>query len=185
MFLNKRIWLFLSVLLLSAFSGGCTQSESNLENENPDEEPTEEILIDKEAPDNFNFIVNYGPYGKQKVDTFDDVVIKDLVTAGTAEAGISLSDNEMGQIYNEMIRIDIMQISELDPDEDEVCVTIPPLISEWTIQMNNETNSFSLDRYCAPPEINSDLADLEGFIHDIVSAKEEYKELPEAVGFYD
>ena len=30
-------------------------------------------------PDDFNFSLTYGTYAKQKIDTFNNVVIKDLV----------------------------------------------------------------------------------------------------------
>jgi hypothetical protein len=48
-----------------------------------------------DMPDDINFSLTYGSYGKQKIDTFKDVVVKDLVEDGTIEANIALSDEEM------------------------------------------------------------------------------------------
>lgn len=182
MSINKRITLFFSVFLLVSFSSACANSE----NEQDDKEVNEGVQIDLEAPDDFDFSLNYGPYGIQKVDTFEDIVIKDLVENGVAEANISLSTNEMNRIYSEMIKIDIMQIREGETVDDGVeCVSEPPLVTEWTVQMNDETNSFSFDVACEESEVVSDLKELEWLIHEMVASKDEYKELPEPVGFYE
>lgn len=139
MVLFKKALLFTTVLLLVVFNSGCSQSE----NEPESQELVEEGNIVGEVPEDFNFSLIYGTYGKQKVDTFEDIVVKDLVEDGTIEADISLSQNEMEQIYHEMLKMDIMAVTE--EDLDETYVTEPPSFSEWTIHMNNTTNSFSVN----------------------------------------
>jgi hypothetical protein len=136
----------------------------------------------EDMPDDFNFSLTYGSYGKQKIDTFKDVVVKDLVEDGTIEANIALSDEEMKQIYNEMMKINVM--GELDLDEDKECHSEPPSLSIWNIQMGGRTKSFNYQSYCEYPKDVLNLLKLEEYIHNIVSSKAEYKALPESRGFY-
>lgn len=69
----------------------------------------------QKIPEDFNFSLTYGTYGNQKIDTFNNVVVKDLVEDGTIEASISLTKKEKQAIYGEMMKIDIM--GELNLDE--------------------------------------------------------------------
>ena len=65
-----------------------------------------------EMPDDFNFSLSYGVEGKEKVDTFKNIVVKDLVEDGIIEAPITLDNDEMKSIYAEMADMNIM--GELD-----------------------------------------------------------------------
>jgi hypothetical protein len=143
------------------------------------------VRPNEDMPDDFNFSLTYGSYGKQKIDTFKDLVVKDLVEDGTIEARIALSEEEMKQIYNEMMNINVMGELELDLDKDEECHTEPPRISIWDIQMDGKTKSFNYQSYCDYPEDVLNLLKLEEYIHNIVSIKTEYKALPESRGAYE
>jgi hypothetical protein len=133
-------------------------------------------------PEDFNFSLTYGSYGKEKIDTFKDVVVKDLVEEGTIEVSISLTEEEMKGIYNEMMQINIM--GELDLDKDKECHSEPQRFSSWNIQMDGKTKFYSFNSYCDYPEDVLKLLNLEEYIHNIVSLKEEYKALPESRGAY-
>ncbi|KGA95942.1 hypothetical protein AJ85_19590 [Alkalihalobacillus alcalophilus ATCC 27647 = CGMCC 1.3604] len=159
---------FLLLVLMVIFISGCT----NLEPESS-----------RELPEDFDFSLIYGTYGKQKIDTYNNTVIKDLVENGIVEADVTLTEDEMNRIYNEMVKIDIM--SDLNLEGDKQCDVEPPSISEWKIQINNEINSIAYGNYCEHPEVILDLIELEDFIHEIVSSKDEYKALPDAKGFYE
>lgn len=50
-----------------------------------------------EVPVDFDFRLIYGTYGKEKIDTFNDTVVKDLVKDGTIEANITLTEQEMNK----------------------------------------------------------------------------------------
>jgi hypothetical protein len=62
----------------------------------------------QEMSSDFNFSSTYGSYGKKSVDTFNDRVVEDLIEDVTIEANISLTAEEMRQIYKEMVNINIM-----------------------------------------------------------------------------
>ncbi|NLP49273.1 hypothetical protein [Bacillus sp. RO1] len=151
-----------------------------------DEDLGSPILSDVSTPampTDFEFSLTYGTYGKQKVDTFNDTIIKDLVIDGTIEAEIPLTVEEKNLIYNEMIRINIM--GDLDIDRELQCATEPPSFTSWHIKMSGETKEFSYTNFC---EYNGDaknLMNLENYIHKIVVAKEEYQELPDLNGGYE
>ncbi|KUP08746.1 hypothetical protein Q75_02335, partial [Bacillus coahuilensis p1.1.43] len=63
--------------------------------------------------------------------------------------------------------------------------TEPPSYSAWDIQMNGKTKSFNYSTFCEYPNDVLELLKLEEFIHNIILDKNEYKELPEANGFYE
>ncbi|KMJ59925.1 hypothetical protein AB685_03485 [Bacillus sp. LL01] len=134
-------------------------------------------------PADFEFSLTYGTYGKQEVDTFNDMIIKDLVIDGTLEAKIPLTVEEKDLIYNEMLKINIM--GDLDIDREVQCATEPPSFTSWHIQMNGETKEFSYSDFCEYPEDVRNLIDLENYIHKLVAAKEEYQKLPDSNGWYE
>lgn len=141
------------------------------------------IEDNQEMPSDFNFSLIYGTYGKQQIDTFNDLVIKDLVLDGTVEAEITFTELEMKKIYNKMISIDIM--GELDLEKEKQCEKEPESISIWKIQMNSKAKNYSLKSYCDYPEDVLKLISLEDYIHNLMANKEEYKKLPESNGFYE
>ncbi|SDM90516.1 hypothetical protein SAMN05518871_102528 [Psychrobacillus sp. OK028] len=137
-------------------------------------------------PDDFNFTIIYGTYGKQKIDTFNNVVVKDLVEDGTIEASISLTKKEKQAIYDEMMKIDIMgELTLNDLDEENECQHGASTISKWNNQMNCRTKSFYYKTYCEYPEDVLNLIKLKEYIHKVVSSKNEYMALLEATGNYE
>ena len=170
--LTKRyLFLYLiSILLISLI--GCSNQPDKLEI--------------KEMPADFNFSLIYGTYGKQKIDTFNDTIVKDLVEDGTIEVNLALTEEEMKQIYHEMMTIDIMDDSKFTVREEEVCETEPPSYTIWNIQMDGKTNSFYTQTYCdGYPENVLKLLKLEDYIHSILLNKDEYKALPDSNGYYE
>lgn len=137
----------------------------------------------QDMPDDFNFSLSYGTYGKQKIDTFNNTVVKDLVVDGTVEAELTLTEEEMKRIYDEMMDINIM--GDLDLEEDEICRSEPPSLSQWTIEMNGKKKSFHYSTFCDYPEHISQLYQLQDLIESIIIEKPEYKALPKSNGFYE
>lgn len=134
-------------------------------------------------PEDFDFRLLYGVNGVNQINTFEDKVVKDLISNGKIEAQIELSDNEMQQIYEKMIELDIMK--NFDVEKENGCEVIPSNLSKWTIQMKGETNTFYYNSYCNPPKRIEKLYELERFIHNIVENKDEYQQLPNAEGGYE
>lgn len=169
---------FLLVLLpFIFFATGCDTTNNE---ENPNDPDTNEV---QEMPDDFDFSLIYGVYGKNAIDTFTDSVTKDLVIDGVAETELVLTEEDMEWIYEQMMESNIM--GELDLDEDPTCITEPPSYTEWHIQMNGETKKIAYDDFCDEPADVLKLIELKDSIHELVSEKEVYQALPDSNGFYD
>lgn len=134
-------------------------------------------------PEDFEFRLIYGTYGKQKIDTFNDLVVKDLVIDGIIEAKITLSKEEMNKIYKEMRSINIM--GELELKKEDECMSEPSSFTEWTLQMYGQTKTIHYQTYCEYPDDVLKLMDLQEYIHNIVIEKPEYKQLPASNGYYE
>ncbi|CAG9621551.1 hypothetical protein [Sutcliffiella rhizosphaerae] len=133
-----------------------------------------------EMPKDFNFSLDYSTYGKQKIDTFNGIIVKDLIKDGTIEAKITLTQAEKKQILDEMVRINIMAVDKYEYQFS--CMSEPPSYSKWHIQINGETQDIS---FCNSTKDVLELIKLQDFIHTIVSSREEYQDLPEANGWYE
>lgn len=142
--------------------------------------------IVSEMPEDFNFRLTYGTYGKQKIDTFSNTVVKDLVEDGAIEANIAFTTEEMKQIYTEMMKVNIMGELVVENENEEDCDFSTPSVTIWNIQMDGKTNSIFTKNYCdGYPEDALKLVRLAENIHDILISKEEYKDLPESKGYYE
>lgn len=145
---------------------------------------SEKNTMPEEMPADFGFRVSYGINGANKIDTFNDLVVKDLVEDGIAEANIALSEQEMEAIYLKMAEFNVM--GKLDLEEDEQCLEEPSSRTAWEISANGEVKEYGFGSYCdGYPEDVQKLMALEEVVHQIVSSKEAYKALPEANGAYE
>lgn len=137
-------------------------------------------------PEDFNFSLSYGTYGKQKIDTFTNTVVKDLVLDGTIEANLELAKEDMKVIYNELIKINMMD-DDFEIVKDEGCHEEPPSYTSWKIQMNGKIKNISYaGAYCNKvPEEILQLAQIKDYIHNLVAETHEYKQLPEPNSSYE
>lgn len=157
-------WLLPVVLILSACSS---------------------TVYPKEMPEEFDFSVEYGVEGRQKVDTFTDTVVKDLVMDGVVEAPIALTDEEMQDVYGKMVALDIMGKLDFEDDENAQCATEPELRTEWIIHLNGDLNIIRYALLCSDTPDSQAIMQLQEYVHSLVVAKEEYQKLPESNGHYE
>ncbi|WP_203248200.1 hypothetical protein [Sporosarcina beigongshangi] len=143
------------------------------------------IVYPKEMPEEFDFSVEYGVEGRQKVDTFTDTVVKDLVEDGVVEAPIALTDEEMQDVYNKMVALDIMGKLDFEDDENAQCATEPELRTEWIIQLNGDLNIIRYALLCSDTPDSQAIMELQEYVHSLVIVKDEYKKLPESNGYYE
>lgn len=139
-------------------------------------------------PEQFNFSVSfgYGTVNKNEINTFNNTVTKDLVTKGTATANLTLTDEEMADIYDRVREIDVLRELDLD-NSDSNCSSTPVNEDHWEIQVDGVERTFdwSSEQCELTDDANNKLKELRNYIFDIVKDKKEYKELPEAAGGYD
>lgn len=167
--MNRKWLTLLSFFMIVAGAFGCSSENLN-------------ETSYKEMPEDFNLALSYGVMGKQKIDTFEDLVVKDLVEDGLIEANIYFTDQEMNEIYSKMLEINIM--GELDLSKENSCSSEPEIISVWTIQMKGETKSFNYNSFCDVSNDIERLRKLENFITSLMEEKDAYKKLPPSNGAY-
>lgn len=155
----------------------------------PTNDKTERWVMPDAMPSEFDFSVKfgYGEVNKNEVNTYNDTVTKDLIVKGTTSANLVLTADEMASIYTKMKAIDIMDI-DIEPYKpgNTRCEQVPYGEDTWRITIDGMTRELSwTDRYCSVSDDAEKLKQLRNDIMKIVSAREEYKALPEAEGGYD
>ena len=161
--------IFLSVFIMALLVTGCNEKENNMP---------------EEMPSDFDFLVQFGVQSKNEINTFDNIVIKDLIAEGTASTEISFTKEEMKKIYQKMREINIMEPKELIPEKIN-CMQTPYGEDKWKVKLNGETQTLYWNgEYCETTDDAKQLIELRNYILDIVKSKDEYKKLPEAKGGY-
>ena len=180
----KRVLLGVSVSLLAL--SGCSHNWILSHGTELNTEISETNQMPEEKPNDFNFSLSYG-YGdqnKNEINTYDKSVNKDLSIHGQATVEVSFSPDEMQRIYDKMKEINMMQIDEIK--QQLGCSKVPSTTDSWKITINGETKTLSwTDEDCKVNSVEQQLLDLRTYIQQIVSTKDTFKALPEAVGGYD
>ncbi|MFD2045446.1 hypothetical protein ACFSTA_17315 [Ornithinibacillus salinisoli] len=141
-------------------------------------------VMPNEMPKDFNFSLQFGFYKRNEINTFEGTVTKDLIEDGTTTIKLSLTTEEMKDIYTKMKEINITGSKELIPDTN--CMQQPHEEDEWEIRINHETiNHYISGSYCKTTNDAKEFYKLRNYIHRVVRSKEEYKNLPKAQGGYE
>lgn len=139
----------------------------------------------KEMPNDFDFSVRFGITSKNEINTYEDQVTKDLVSEGTAKTDLALTDDEMKSIYDRMQEINILRELDLKPRSTS-CSQTPYSEDYWKIRVDGQTKQFHWsEEHCSQGKDAKAMEELRDFIFNIVKNKDEYKNLPEAVGGYE
>jgi len=184
----KILSFILSVLFLSIGLLGCQQSgkEENLKNStNVANSATQDMPTD--MPSDFEFSIKFGVQKKNEINTFEGKVTKDLISDGTATIKLTLTEEEMEDIYEKMKEINIAETKEFEPEpvNGTVCTKEPYEEDEWEIILNGEMITQSLSgKYCEPTKDAIQLIELRNFVFNIIKSKDEYKALPDSQGAY-
>ena len=139
-------------------------------------------------PEDFGFSVRFGVGKNNEINTFKGTVTKDLISDGTAKANISLTDEEMALIYEQMKQNRITEEKKLIPEpvNGSICMIEPYEEDEWEIMLDGETITQSISgRYCDPTNDAKQLLALRDFVFSKIKSKEEYINLPDANGGYE
>lgn len=135
----------------------------------------------EQMPEDFNFSIHYGIGKKNVIDTFESIVVKDLIENGTAEVKISFTDEEMSDIYDKMEEINVLGKKKFTSQ----CESEPYEETEWTIMLNGERVTHYIKEYCDPTKDAEQFLSLRNYVVDKIENKEAYKNLPNAKGGYD
>ncbi len=134
-------------------------------------------------PEDFAFSVSYGIGSKNRIDTYNSTVVKDLIADGTAKATLAFTKAELQSIYERMMEIDVFGEKQLIVDNG--CLRQPISDDYWKIRIGGvEKQMHITTQFCELTEDAQAFMDMRNFIVEIVSGKEEYKALPEPNGAY-
>nr|WP_106779279.1 hypothetical protein [Lysinibacillus timonensis] len=141
----------------------------------------------KEMPSDFDFSIRFGVQKRNELNTYEGTVTKDLIADGTASTELTLTEEEMKDIYGKMRDINIAEMKDLTPEpiNGALCVQEPYEEDAWKIMINGETiTHFISGEYCEPTNDAKQLIELRNYIFNIIKSKDEYKSLPESKGGY-
>lgn len=144
---------------------------------------TKKDLNETTVPSDFNFVLTYGEYGKQQVDTFENTVTKDLVKDGTISTKLTLTESDKIKLYDLILEMKFMD--DLVLVEDANCGTSSSRSTLLKIQMENETKVINYDQFCNLTEDALNLIKFEDEVQAIISNYDVYKDLPKSNGSYE
>lgn len=135
------------------------------------------------APNDFKMIFKYGVQQKNELNTFNGVYTKDMILDPSITAALSLSQEELDNIYNKMIEINFFDY----PDKFSFKqVVIPYSRYYFKVQHNGQIKELSWDEKIVLDDKRADkLRELISYIMNVIQSKEEYKNLPPAKGGYE
>ncbi|MBC9786417.1 hypothetical protein H1S01_18335 [Heliobacterium chlorum] len=166
----KKVYM-IALILLVAILTGCTSSKATPEN--------------VAMPDNFGFILKYG-YGpkKNELNTMEGTFTKDLVIIDPVTTDLRLTTDEMKNIYEEMVKLDILSYPDEFFPESNMKVT-PYRTYEFDVRFGNSTKKILWkDESLSESRKAVQLRSLFKKIINTIENKEEFKRLPEAQGGY-
>lgn len=184
--MNK--WYFMICLLFIV--SGCSENGPSVEEKPIElEKPVQDLpQMPDEIPEDFHFLLRFGIDSKNGIDSDKGIVTKDLIEYGVATASLSLTKEELGQIYEEMKVVNVLAQKKFIPAEKNgtMCVQEPHEEDFWVITMNGEQVEHHISGiYCDQTKDAKQFYRLRESIWAMVETKEAYRELPEAVGGYD
>ena len=181
----KKFRLIIIILSLAVVLSGAVGCDEDT--------PAEPAVEDTQSPtagiSDFNLIFRYGVDAKNILDTFQGTYSKDMVRDPNIMIYLSLSEEEMDQIYDKMLEIDFFNY----PDEFSVSVSpsgITGLVTPYDtyyfkVEYNSQIKELRWkDKIMNPDERADKLRELIKLIINIIESKEEYKKLPEPTSGY-
>jgi len=137
----------------------------------------------------FNLIFRYGVGAKNELNTFDRTYTRDMVQDPSITVKLSLSEEEVDSIYQEMMEIDFFDypdnFSIVPPTSESRGIVTPYYSYYFKVQRDSGTKELWWEDEIVYEDMKADrLRELINLIWDIVKSKDEYKALPELTGGY-
>ena len=149
----------------------------------------ESQVVPQSTKKDFNFILKYGIWAKNEIDTFIRTHTKDLIAAGSTTTDFKLTAAELSSIEKQMREINILNYPEkFEPDPSRYVT--PNITYYLIINMDGKTKKIQWEDYNCygewlEPVEATQLRNVFKNVIMTIEQKEEYKKLPQAVGGYD
>jgi hypothetical protein len=146
-------------------------------------------------PDDFDFKIDFGTYGKNNINTYNDTFTKDLVTAGSETIDFMISADKMRDIYKKFLEYRIYDLpddinAEIEMIEGKTYSCVTPY-REYSLTYTSEGKTRTIvynEGEPWPVEDSPDTRDrLRNFvdiISDYIYSTEEYEKMSPAEGGY-
>jgi hypothetical protein len=170
--MKRALLIIVSAIILLSGAAGCASIATSGEEAG-----------DNPQKSDFNFILKYGTYARNEIDTFQGTYTKDMIMAPSITIELVLSLEEMDAIYQKMVAIDFFNY----PDDFKVNITgdiigiVTPYPSYYfKVEYASGVKELRWEDEITNPDVKADkLRELIDFIRDIVESKAEYQALPE------
>ncbi|MBU9712634.1 hypothetical protein [Evansella tamaricis] len=197
--MKKSMHFSLLLVLLILLSSACTvvnnttvdeDSHGGFENPRSNElkSETDDYNMPEVRPESFNFHIQYGVNKRNEVNTFDHVIVKDLVMDGTASIEFYFSKEELDEIYEKFMKADVFSQKTFEVEMNCGMEPYEHYYLKVAIDENGETYTAEYeftDQYCVLTEDGNKLKGIIQLINGMVRDTEEYQSLPPAEGGYD
>jgi predicted small lipoprotein YifL len=177
--MKKALLVLIALMMLIAGAASCgkyipessTPSGGDLNSPTPDEST-------------FNFILNYGTFARNEIDTYRDKFTKDMVIDPPITVDLRLTEEEMDRIYQKMVEIDFFSYPEefrvTAPPSGATTIVTPYSSYYYTVEKDSQIKKLRWgDEIMNPDEKADKLRELYYLIMSIIESREEYKALPE------
>lgn len=140
-----------------------------------------EIPFDVKKQDTFEFVLKYGVHLGNKINTMDELLVKDLQNGETAEVSdFQFTTAERQTIYKEMVLANYLEEKKLSV----ACNQKPHEAYDLTVYINNKVLHYEWSECDKTEDGNKMTALIKGII-DIVKEKDVYKQLPAVNGYFE
>ena len=138
----------------------------------------------EEMPSDFGLSLNFGYYGKEEVNFYNNTITKDLIEGGLSTINFNPDDKILKDIYKKLKDQNIAGIKgNLKNNNKDI---LPPRKYILTFTLNGENYTIlGDDTMNFDSKESKDFIEFVNYIIDYVMNTEEYKSLPDATGGYD
>lgn len=143
--------------------------------------------VPKDRPDDFVIYFAFGinPEQLNILNTYDQIITKDLVMKGTASADFIIPEEDLDRIYSELYELQIYMLPEKIVSSS---VGVTPN-TEFTVRFIIDRVEYSISGDATTEFADTTAADrlvaFRDFLMEYMYSTAEYKSLPEAEGGYD
>ncbi len=179
---------FIVMFLILFLVNGCSNVEKSavIINLKDSEDP---VILPTKMPKDFNFSLKYGVGARNEINTFENTFTKDLILDGTITTELTLTNKERKAIYHRMKEIELLATVQAASyeGEDGSSIWMEPASDYFLeIQLDGKIYKLHWAGHIFDKEVRDTLAIFVlRFLHEeIIENKPEYKNLPEANGWY-
>ncbi len=132
----------------------------------------------------FNVQFRYGVTARNELNTFNNTYTKDMILDPPITVWLSLSDEEISKIKQQVFEIDFFSLPETVPIRADGRRVTPQTDFYLKVQNGSAVKEISWSTNSEPNMMEKNLSQLASLIETIVEGRPEFRDLPPANGGY-